>query len=387
MDVSFKKIDLYMQKHILPMFHPERIHWVFSLSGGKDSFIMCNGIKQWYERNGYSLSASGLHIWQWGHNNIQKELQNKLPWLNEIHVLDGRMCTEDMLKNKVDQQAPCRSCSDIRRCLSDDFLKKLDPGCPIILCRGLHFTDMAISILWRLAWYGPKAELEDKGKPLVHLFSQVYLSKPLCYFREYECQTIAEKYQYISIACDCPNNKYPGRRDIIEESLRHYYTSSLWEFDIPGTEIYLQKTLAINDVSVLKEISLPGHEKKRNLIPEEFYDFVCKYYKESLDRKLSESRRGCIENGIDELLSKGMYATDCDERMGCKLLLGYDELTDFDKRMIATMGPFWGAIAVPKQLQRSYYQIQRDICGLELDIRWKQVYYLLKKYYNEPVTG
>lgn len=383
MEVLFDKIDLYMQKHILPMFHPEKIHWVFSLSGGKDSFIMCHGVKRWYDRNGYNLSASGLHIWQWGMNNIQEELRKKLPWLSEINVLDGKLCTANMLATATDEQAPCRLCSDVRRCLSDEFLKKLNPGCPVILCRGLHLTDMTISILWRLAWYGSGNKLENKGKPLVHLFNQVYLAKPLCYFREYECQTIAKDCQYTSIACDCPNNKYPGRRDIIEESLRYYYTSQLWEFDVPGVEEYLCNTLALDNMETLREISLPGHEKKENLLPEGFFEYACERFKNSLEIFPKRELRGHVEDYIDELLGNGVHATDCSMSMGCKLLLSKNELADFDKRMIATMGPFWGAISLSNEMRSYYLQIQKDYCDFELDIRWKQVYHLLKQYYEQ----
>ena len=69
--------------------------------------------------------------------------------------------------------------------------------------------------------------------------------------------------------------------------------------------------------------------------------------------------------------------------MGCKLLSKQNELTDFDMRMIATLGPFWGAIALRPELRNYYFQLQKNICGIELDVRWKQVYYLLKLYYNE----
>src|SRR5260370_21592391 len=46
----YRKIDLFFQLHILPVLDPTKIHWHFSLSGGKDSFVMANAVKNWYVR-------------------------------------------------------------------------------------------------------------------------------------------------------------------------------------------------------------------------------------------------------------------------------------------------------------------------------------------------
>jgi tRNA(Ile)-lysidine synthase TilS/MesJ len=41
------KLDLFMHSHVLPTFNPEHVRWLVSLSGGKDSFAMVEGLRKW----------------------------------------------------------------------------------------------------------------------------------------------------------------------------------------------------------------------------------------------------------------------------------------------------------------------------------------------------
>ena len=145
MSVIVQKIDLFMRTHVLPQFNPAKIHWVFSLSGGKDSYVLCNGIREWYEENKIQLSATGIHIWQWGDQDPTTQLCASYPWL-DVTIIDARKKTSTIFDKAFGEQAPCRKCSDIRHFYSDLYLENLNVNGPIFLCRGLHMTDMAISL-------------------------------------------------------------------------------------------------------------------------------------------------------------------------------------------------------------------------------------------------
>lgn len=280
-------------------------------------------------------------------------------------------------------QAPCRHCADVRRSISDVFLSSLGFDVPVLLCRGLHLTDIAISLLWRLVWYGPNHCLNGKGIPLTPLPQKnCFLSKPLCLVREYECQEYSRKQKYIPFSCDCPSSLFPSRRDIVEESIRHYYTDDLWEFSIPGCSDYLQSILKITDVSNLTDISLPGKEAKSNCIPAEYYMFAKKYFLQKAPMYPLSKNTPFLETQASKLLSQGQYGEIAHDTWTCRLYSQPDSLTDFDLRMIGTLGPFWAAITLPQVQRNQIFKKQTDLWGFNLNKEWSQVCDLLSTYYQ-----
>lgn len=382
MNAIINKIDLFMKLHVIPRFNLEKIKWVFSISGGKDSYAMCDGVYTWYEMQGKKLNAIGIYIWQWGNENPQEYLEKSLPWLRNIRIIDAKGFTDSLLNGEKTQQAPCRSCSDIRRYFSDAFLKQINTDCPVLLCRGLHMTDMVISILWRLVWYGIGERLDGKGFPLINIYPDTYLAKPLCYVREYECQMYSIENNYTPFFCECPAHLYPSRRDIIEESVRQFYTSPLWEFDVPGSEYYLYNTTKIEDIQHLRAISLSGIETKKNTIPSAYYEFAKNYFLKKDITIAPNVSDMLLENYCDNYLMHGLYGNPSKRECGCKLFECPNQLSKFDLKMIGTLGPFWASMALPPQQRRYYKHLQEDIWGFSIDVYWSQVYSLMKLYNN-----
>lgn len=381
MNTLVRKVDLFMQCHILPEFRPQNIHWVFSISGGKDSYALCESVRQWYEEHNFPLNASGIYIWQWGDDNPTEFLRSTFSWLQDFQVIDARSCTAILQEKGANQQAPCRRCADIRRHFSDRYLEKIADDKPVLLCRGLHMTDMTVSILWRLMWYGTGECLEGKGMPLVQLARNIYLAKPLCFAREFECQEYAKQKHYTPLKSDCPVNMYPSRRDIIEESLRMFYTSDLWEFDVPGSLHYLKNTAGITDIPLLMEISKPGYEIKENILPEGYFEFAKDYF---LQADIpSELKNGTLlEDYVEPFLSDGTLGEITNARYSCKLFRDISSMSQFELRMVGTLGPFWAAMTLQPQQRARILDDQHRIWGLKPDVHWSQVCVLLKKYYE-----
>ena len=383
LNVILKKIDLFMRTYILPQFNPEHLHWVFSLSGGKDSYTMCQGIFEWYKNNHYLFKASGIYIWQWG-DNPREYICSTLPWLESLYIKDARKYTSMLLDGHSHPvQSQCRSCSDIRHHISDMLLEELASNEPVFLCRGLHLTDMTISILWRLVWYGTNIDLCGKGMPITRLLNKnCFLVKPLCFVREYECQQFELQQNYKPFFCDCPSRYFPARRDIIEESVRLFYSGDLWEFDVPGCKTYLRNTLKISDTSLLRLLSLPGKENKKNCIPDGYYSFAKDYFLHQPKLYTSYEYASLLENQIENLLIKGVNGEIKNDQWTCRLFINTNSLTDFDLRMIGTLGPFWAAIALPSWQRKKVFSKQSEYWNFKIDKDWSQVCDLLYLYYH-----
>ena len=90
-DVLVQKIDIFMRCHVLPRFDPQDVSWLFSLSGGKDSFAMASGMRRWYDIHGFKLHALGFSISQWS-TAPSTYLPRQMPWLPFTHI-DGRDLT------------------------------------------------------------------------------------------------------------------------------------------------------------------------------------------------------------------------------------------------------------------------------------------------------
>lgn len=381
MSVIVQKIDLFMRIHVLPHFNPAKIHWVFSLSGGKDSYVLCNAIREWYEDNKVHLSATGIHIWQWGEQNPATQLSTSYPWL-DLTVIDAREKMHTIFDTPSLEQAPCRKCSNIRHYYSDLYLESLNRDEAIFLCRGLHMTDMAISILWRLVWFGGNTELNGKGKPLVHLMRNAYLAKPMCYVREFESQSYATQHNFTALHCDCPAFTYPSRRDIVEESVKQFYTSLLWEFDVPGIDSYLMDIAKLPSVAQLKRTSLPGMEEKVHTIPDAYFEFAKTFFLRCKLPNQFHFSQPLLEDYAIGILKNGCSSTLQAPTFSCKFLENTNSLSNFDLRMIGTLGPFWGAFALNPHEREYVWNLQSKIWGIEPDIKWSQVYRLMRLFYQ-----
>ena len=183
-----------MERHVLSKFDPRDIFWWFSVSGGKDSFAMVHGIHKWYDRKGIRTESAIFHINQWGGQTTEYILKYFREY--DCRIIDGSKLTHSKTKYKYGQQAPCRECSDVRRKLNDELIypESLQNKKVNFLCRGLHLSDIAVSLLWRYAIKSdPATDLinEKKGQPITRLWHNTYLAKPLSYVREYEAQQYA----------------------------------------------------------------------------------------------------------------------------------------------------------------------------------------------------
>ena len=382
-EVLLEKINIYMQKQILPFFNPSKIYWWFSLSGGKDSFVMAHGLKEWYTRNNYAFSGEGFCVRQWSKDTLYSVLQSQITWMPVI-IIDGLDATNDTIKYVYGSQAPCHKCSLVRKSLGDAYiLDHFKKGYVNILARGLHLSDMAISYLWRVFWHidiNAFASNVEKGKPLVKLnfHPNLYLAKPLCYVRELETQLYASHVNYCSICCGCPACIYPSRRDIVEESLRLLFTSEKWEFDVPGIRAYLNQ---IGASSEIEKISLPGTERKRPHLPNGFFEYAV----DTFIAKKASVNFPCSSVYLDEIGTR--YITHYDSFHSTTVLSPklYCEkpLTHVDKVMIATVGPFWGCVGYQDKDIRNYLLEQQNrIFGYNINQLWSQVIPFLREYYS-----
>lgn len=384
------KIDYYINHYIKPRFDLERIHWFFSLSGGKDSFVLADSICNWYKWNNKRITATGLHILQW--DDSRKEIESRFSWLDNLLFWDARGETSKLYKANKPNQISCSDCSGIRKKCSDNFFGKLNVdrhNMINILCRGLHLTDMANSMLWRLLWEKNPIDSilkQNKGKPLVKLFSNLYLAKPLCLVREFESQNYSEFFNYKAYQCDCPALVYPGRRDIIEESITLFYSDLLWEFQIPGMDSFFSSVLEC-DKELISHHSMPGKESKRPTLSEEYFQFAVDHFYTIIKKnqynlfQYISNFNVCLEDYMPNFLLHNQSKYLPELNLNFKLLLGSDELTQFDKRMISTLGPLWGAFALNESMKEQALQIQKEIFNFSLDSAWGQVNGLLKLFY------
>ena len=147
------KIDLYLRRHVFSRFEPADVTWFLSLSGGKDSFAMAVGLRNWYARHSFRFNAHLFTIDQWG-GEAPQSIGRQIPWAS-VHTIDARERTVIGTNYTEGQQAPCRACADVRRLVTDDLVKHF-PGVGRsrrinVVARGLHLTDTCVSMLWRFA--------------------------------------------------------------------------------------------------------------------------------------------------------------------------------------------------------------------------------------------
>ena len=387
-DCLLQKINLFMNLYILHEMDPEKIFWWISLSGGKDSYTMAYSLFLWYQRYGYRFHASGFYISQWGNSNYYY-LQQKVQWM-PIVMVDGALVTQKFVDYCPGMQAPCAKCSAARKYIGDQYiLDNYKNGFSNIIVRGLHLTDMAISFLWRSFWGINTIEFAnklEKGKPFekLDLEKPIYLAKPLCFVREYECERFARSVHFEPVCCGCPACKYPSRRDIVEESLRLLFTGDFWEFDVTGIKTYLKRINPNNDI---REFSLKGNERKCMHLTSDFADYALDYWRAQV-KKISINFNNALfldMVGRNYLTKNESINADC---IYMPKFFSGEDLNAVEKMMIATVGPFWGAIGYrDKKLREQIMQIQADIFKIKIDPLWTQVNTILNEYYKWKEEG
>lgn len=386
-DVVFAKVDLFMRKYVLPRFDPRNVRWLLSLSGGKDGFAMAEGIFSWYRKKGIELDAQGFYVNQWCENDsrrIERALKKQIPWL-DIDILDGIELTKMHCFPKVGAPAPCRSCSLSRRNVGDVYAaRKTDQGKTVLLSKGHHLTDVAISILWRHylgADVSSYTEHLTKGNPLSRVTSfgkSFYVAKPLCYAREKETQLFADERRFLAVECSCPNDEYPSRRDVVRESLSLFFRGSFWEYEVPGMDRYLD-LIGMSDL--LRRRSFPGREMPRGLIRD---DFV---------RSCVKELKGIAKNScMVDLAGRGRLKRAAVKYIltGRKEVSGnwisprtfYEKYSAVLRRMEATVGPFWDMFCLSDSEEelRTWVCRQKKIYNMSFDGEWSQTAKALASY-------
>ncbi len=383
------KIDIFFRSHVLPYFHPDDIFWWLSLSGGKDSLCMAHGIREWYLANGHNFAGQGLHFNQWGVSG-EVPISQQLPWL-DVRTVDAVRATRQKTQYIPGQQAPCRLCADVRRDLGDAVMRHGAKNRKIcIVARGLHLTDTAVSCLWRFAeGLSPFAQIRIAGKcrPLVPLWRDVYLAKPLYYVREFETQELTHELGFRPTCCGCPACKYPSRRDLVEETIAQHMNDPLWEFRVPGISELLGQHDSGSSAEDLSAISLPGKESKHNRLPSDFPDFVVSHFQSAVSwaevKKLACIwGHGYLDDIGSERLSRQAPLINRTYLPRPKLLSTGIRLSREEALGVAAFGPFWGAIGLEEEERRRAFAIQKRLFGMTPDSCWTHVWDLINAYYG-----
>jgi len=389
------KIDLFMRLHVLPRFAPENICWWLSLSGGKDSFAMAIGLRKWYRDRNLPFDAMPFTIDQWN-GSASRSIQQQIDWAS-VTIIDGHQLTKEKTRYVPGQQAPCRACADVRRSLSDTFISAvLGEGQSRsrrnnILARGLHLTDTSVSAMWRFAvGKDPAKDLAaaGKAKPITPLFDSVFLAKPLYYVREFESQGYAQSNGYKRTCCGCPACQFPSRRDIVEESIIAAVRSPLWEFNVPGIEQLLHRDATGTSLGQIRAMSASGEESKHAHLPMEFAEFMVSKFQGQWNR-VNHRFRPRLDHSIDldavglSRLRQGAPLVEY-ETIPLPGLFREEQLPDAQLMMIATLGPFWGAIGLGPRAADRAWRLQEQLFGFSVDERWSQVAPMLREFYSVP---
>lgn len=384
-DIIMIKIDMFMKKNIVNLMDPNKVFWWISVSGGKDSYAMALAIFLWYKKNNYIYNGEAIFINQWDKREIYHYLCKKIDWM-PVRIIEAVNDTSMYTNYKIGMQAPCMKCSQVRKQTGDIYIMHhYKNGYYNVLARGLHLTDMAISYLWRNFWGIDTidfAENLEKGKPFekLNLQKEIYLAKPLCLIREYECEQFSNLHQYKAICCGCPACAFPSRRDIVEESIRQLWDDGLWEFSVKGIKTYLdQIDIGSNNI---REVSLRGKENKCSHLSGDFIEYALKYWKSCIKYTniVFDTSNYLDDIGYNFLVNN----VECSsEKIYMPKFFGDVELSIKEKLMIATVGPFWGAVGYSDKKKRdNILQLQYDICNIKIDSLWSQVNSILKCYYN-----
>ena len=315
-----------------------------------------------------------------------------IDWL-PVEVIDARSDTRIQTGYKRGQQAPCRACSDVRHGVTDILLDRapLALGDYHFIARGLHLSDMAVSLVWRLFWgLNPSRDMLNagKGRPVTHISGNRYLAKPLSFVREFETQVYADAIGFRHACCGCPACRYPSRRDIVEETLLHFFRSDLWEFDVPGMSDFLQGHGTKIDTAALRAGSAPGLATKHNHLPKDFADFVIEEMLGGLSILALSSLReamdfDCCLDDIGLAALDGRSTVMPQRKIPAPALLTGGGPAWPVARAITALGPFWAAFNLPSEKRREALDLQRALFGITVDDKLSNVHMLLRRYYGE----
>ncbi|MDR0313352.1 MAG: hypothetical protein LBI14_07120 [Treponema sp.] len=268
------------------------------------------------------------------------------------------------------------------------LLRLMDKSKVNFIARGLHLGDTAISYLWRWMFFDsiPASLNKMKYQPLVQINDGVFLAKPLFLVREIETQLYSSNHNFIPVCCMCPACGFPSRRDIVEESILYIYMnekSGLWEFSVPGMSDYLKQIVPF-DYSYLSGISTKGFAQKCNHIPEPFFVFALDYFRDRMAQvDINQFNSGLF---LDDIGKKSFLSGKKELFTGKlpipKFFLPDIALSEYERRMIATLGPFWGAVGLTSSQQRFALDVQTKIFDFTPDDLWGQVNSLLNIFYK-----
>jgi len=384
------KLDLFLRKHVLPRFSPERIFWCLSVSGGKDSYCLAHSLMAWYEERNLNFHGIGLHIDQWG--GAVREIQELIPWL-EIHIVNARSMTASHTGYTPGMQAPCRKCSDVRRLCTDTYLRTIPQNFEaVFVARALHLSDTAVSLLWRHT-FGIDAAGDmvkaNKAAPIAKLSYANYLVKPFSFVREFEAQAYAYSNGYTKLCCGCPACNMPGRRDIVEESILNILHSPFWEFQIPGLADLLDYYSGYQTWNEIMQASTPGIEKKVPHLSNSFFDFAVDYYLSKLKTSLKQPNHLQLDYdkdldviGIQKIFSS-LHPLKINRLPAPALLIRPDSLTLLERKLISCLGPFWGALSLNRSTRDTALEYQQQLFGLAFDKDLSFVTDLIRKQKEE----
>jgi len=360
-----KKIESFMNRLVLPKFHPNKIVWLASMSGGKDSSSMIVLLKRWYEKYNFDFTCHPFYVNQWQNSPV---IDTLIPFLKtqklNLISIDAVRRTRETLNYQASQQAPCTECSGIRRDITDELAAEMVgkyEGRPIVVIRGTHYTDVAISLLWRyMLGIEPVQDMhrKRKGNPLVKIAQRYYLAKPLIFCLEDEIHFFAIHERISVSCCGCPGCKNPGRRDIVRETIGRTINkySNLWELKMP----FVQKLLETYGVSYGSDMfsgkymveSLPKYTiHLPSKLPEMALSFWDKHLNLSNHKNLQDFDHSIT---LDQIAKEKLHAfdfkkNDFDKIPIPKYLLNRiknDKLADkydYDELLMLTaFGPFWG---------------------------------------------
>jgi len=264
----------------------------------------------------------------------------------------------------------------------------MDPDKVNLIARGLHLSDTAISYLWRWAFYDciEDSLIKSKYLPLVQIKEGVFLAKPLAFTREFETEEFSKIHGFISSCCMCPACRYPSRRDIVEESMLYLLKvkgDSFWEFSVPGVSGYL-RNFAPSSRGSLMGISTGGFASKCNHIPDSFYSYAISFFMEKSGTVNFDKYNANLyldDFGKNSVLTQTKL--EFDGKMPIPKFFCPDAtLSEYERRMISTLGPFWGFIGLKEEQRKRVLDFQTEIFGFTPDKAWGQVNYLLNLFYK-----
>jgi len=355
----FKKVTFFFDRYIETLFPAEDILWVFSLSGGKDSFSMFQAIAHWYAVHKKKFTYRNIHIRQWGMGEPDTLA------LQYAEILDYTQETL-LLNKKARVQAPCRECANIRRLATDGFIESLSHPGPVFIARGLHLTDTAVSFAWRHFFGIPPlldSQKNNKYQPITRLKNNIYLAKPLCFTREYETSSYAGNLRLQFSTCACPAPEAPPRRDIIKEllpSLPH----KIWELEIEDIENYIAHWGGEDAVEFVTLTSFIGTEPRPCILSEPFIEFCMDHFLKKATRKPKGTQPSTTQQFRDNIifnLTKNSNTLD-------------------EKRKFITLGPLYEDYAKCDHKKITALAIQREILSLNITDKLQHIAILLKKF-------